>query len=312
MKNYKRNKATLGFDLVTLALSATGAWTKELPVGDGHVSSSASRGIVFACSQNFRTGGARHTGDWFHGTTWDPDAKPRVQGKVTWPDAAFSLKAQGSTLAVKGNSLPLGAPTGKSPIAKDDPVYQYDTNPNPIKAQKLSFSIPLVPAKADEPGCLSIGMIGFTTTGVALYNALDDAGRDAAAHEVQDLCDGHPQGRGQYHYHSGSPCLKNSNENAVVGWALDGYPILGMKDASGKQLANTDLDACHGRDEKVSIDGRAYDYAYRLTAEYPYILGCFTGKFDASVQQTFRKGMGPPRKGNARRNGQARRRPAGQ
>ena len=52
-----------------------------------------------------------------------------------------------------------------------------------------------------------MGMIGFTVTGVALYNALDAAGRDAAAHEVQDLCDGHPQGRGQYHYHSSSPCL---------------------------------------------------------------------------------------------------------
>jgi YHYH protein len=295
--NNKRNFASAFLAIVTSASITTGAWATELPVGDGHVSTSASRGNVFACNQNFRSGGARHTGDWFHDTTWDPDAKPHVQGKVTWPDATFSIKAQGDALAVKGNSLPVGSPTGTFPIAKDDPVYQYDTNPNPIKAQKLSFSIPLVPTKAAEPSCLSMGMIGFTTTGVALYNALDDAGRDAAAHEVQDLCDGHPQGKGQYHYHSGSPCLPNGDKNAVVGWALDGYPILGLKDASGKQITNKELDDCHGRSENVSVDGRSYDYAYRLTAEYPYIIGCFTGKIDQSTKQAIRKAMGPPRNG---------------
>jgi hypothetical protein len=271
---------------VTLAMTmfCTSAWSTELPVGDGHVSNRAARGNVFACNQNFRGGGARHTGDWLHDTTWDPDAKPHVQGHVTWPDAAFTMKAEGNALAFKGNSLPVGSPTGIFPIAESDPVYRFDTNPNPITAQKLNVSIPLVPSKAAEPSCLPMGMIGFTTNGVALYNALDDAGRDAAAHEVQDLCDGHPQDRGQYHYHSGSPCLPNGNKNAVIGWALDGYPILGMKDAFGQELKNTDLDACHGRDENISVDGRSYDYAYRLTAEYPYILGCFTGQVDPSVQ----------------------------
>jgi YHYH protein len=92
----------------------------------------------------------------------------------------------------------------------------------------------------------AMGMIGFTVNGVAFYNALDDAGNDAAAHEVQDLCDGHPQGKGQYHYHSGSSCLPKG-KNAVVGWALDGYPILSMYDAAGKFLTNADLDVCHRR-----------------------------------------------------------------
>src|SRR5690606_23071745 len=114
-----------------------------------------------------------------------------------------------------------GQPTGIFPIAHDDPAYQYDTNPNPIQAQDLSFKIPLKPTRAASPSCLPMGMIGFTNTGVALYNALDDAGRDAAAHEVQDLCDGHPQGKGQYHYHSSSPCLPGADRNEVVGWARD-------------------------------------------------------------------------------------------
>lgn len=74
-----------------------------------------------------------------------------------------------------------------------------------------------------------MGMIGFTTTGVALCNALDDAGLDTAAHGVQDLCNGQPLGKGQYHYHNASPCLPGADGNTHVGWALDGYPILGMR-----------------------------------------------------------------------------------
>ncbi len=131
----------------------------------------------------------------------------------------------------------------------------------------MAFNIPLQPIRNREPSCLPMGVIGISLTGVALYNALDDAGRDAAAHEVQDSCNGHPQGKGQYHYHSSSPCLPGADANTIVGWALDGYPILGMRDAAGKLLTNADLDACHGRAEQVGVDGRTYDYAYRLTRE---------------------------------------------
>jgi YHYH protein len=112
-----------------------------------------------------------------------------------------------------------------------------------------------------------MGMIGFTVTGVAIYRALDDAGLDAAAHEVQDLCNGHPQGQGQYHYHNGSPCLPGADSNAVVGWALDGYPILGLTYAS----------------------------AYRLTPEYPDTMGCFSGQVMRETQAAIRQAMGPAR-----------------
>jgi YHYH protein len=278
--------------------------TTELPVGDGKVSNQPKTGYVFACNSNFRTGGARHTGSWFHGNTWNPLEKPHVQGKVQWPNASFGTAAQGNALAVKSNGLPVGTPTGTFPIASNDPVYAYDTNPNPIRAQQLAFNIPLNPVKAAEPTCLSRGMTGFTVTGVAFYNALDDAGNDAAAHEVQDLCDGHPQGKGQYHYHSGSPCIPKG-KNAVVGWALDGYPILSMNDMTGKLLTNADLDVCHGRAEKAIADGRTYDYAYRLTREYPYTLSCFSGQLLPETRQSIRESMGPPQQRGA--NGRPRR-----
>jgi len=271
------------------------AQAQSLPLGDGHVSNRPEVGNVYACRTTFRSGGARHDGPWIEGTTWDPGLKPHVQGDVTWPQARFALTRQGDQLDVRSDGLPVGEPTGTFPIARSDPAYAFDTNPNAIAAQNLSFPIPAAPTLAPQPSCLPMGMIGFTTTGVALYSALDDAGRDAAAHEIQDLCDGHPQGRGQYHYHSSSPCLPGAQSDGLVGYALDGYPILGMRDAGGTVLTNPDLDACHGRHETVSVDGRTYDYAYRLTQAYPYTLGCFTGVVEPSTMQAARQAMGPPK-----------------
>jgi YHYH protein len=288
------------FSLTSVLL---GLWTfhpataHSLPVGDGHVTDHPSAGNVYACQKVFRAG-ARHVGPWFHGDTWDPVEKPHVKGRVMWPDAKFMMIPRAGDLTVTSNGLPVGQPTGIFPISPQDPVYQYDTNPNSIKAQDLSFEIPTVPVQADKPGCLPMGMIGFTITGVAIYNALDDAGRDAAAHEVQDLCDGHPQGKGQYHYHSASPCMPGAQSNTLTGWALDGYPIFGMRDARGTLVTNADLDNCHGRAERVTLNGRTYDYAYRLTQEYPYTLGCFSGEVQRSTMQAIRRAMGPPRRRN--------------
>lgn len=279
----------------TLPVAAHESSPDELPVGDGKVTTYPEAGNVFSCNQEFRANAARHVGDWFHGDTWNPLEKPHVQGEVMWPSASFKMAVQGDMLSVESNGLPVGEPTGSFPIAHDDPAYQFDTNPNPITAQKLAFDIPRNPAKAAQPSCLPMGMIGFTLTGVAFYSALDDAGRDAAAHEVQDLCDGHPQAKGQYHYHSTSPCLPDAESNELVGWALDGYPILGMHDASGELLTNDDLDACHGRNEEIEIDGRTYDYGYRLTREYPYVMSCFSGEVLSATRQSIRQSMGPPR-----------------
>lgn len=300
---------------VILALSLSAATVQaavrhdppqSLPLGDGHVTQHPATGNVFACQTEFRNG-ARHDGPWFHGETWNPLEKPRVGGEILWPQAELTVTHEGEVQRVEGNSLPVGTPTGQFPITPDQPAYQYDTNPNRITEQALDFAIPAHPERSPTPQCLPMGMIGFSVTGVAFYNALDDAGRDAAAHEIQDLCDGHPQGRGQYHYHSASPCLDGVRANVLAGWALDGYPIMGMIDADGRQLRNTDLDDCHGRSETVVIDGRTYDYAYRLTAEYPYVMGCFTGQVLTETRTDIRDGMAPRQNGGRADRGRQRR-----
>jgi hypothetical protein len=227
---------------------------------------------------------------------------------MLWPDAAFTLAPSDGELQFEGNGLPVREPTGIFPISPSDSVYRYDTNPNHVGAQHLDFEIPLHPVVAAEASCLPMGMIGFTLTGVAFYSALDDAGRDAAAHEIQDDCDGHPQVNAQYHYHNASPCLPGVDTDEVVGWALDGFPILGLKDANGAWVTDADLDACHGRHGQVVADGRTYEYAYHLTREYPYTLGCFSGQLLPSTLQDAHDGLEPSRRGGpGRGRGPARR-----
>ena len=67
------------------------------------------------------------------------------------------------------------------PIQQSDPAYQYDTNPNYIQSQNIDLTLPSNPQVASSPTCVPMGMIGFAVNGVAIYNALDDAGDDAVA-----------------------------------------------------------------------------------------------------------------------------------
>ncbi|MEX6505239.1 YHYH protein [Jiella sp. M17.18] len=274
----KRLAATATAALLVSVCGSSYSAAHELPVGDGHVASRPAKGYVYACRMHFRGGGAYATGAWFHGRTWNPNQKPHVQGNVTWPSARLSVTTSGDSLHIRGNGLPVKQATGRFPISPTDPAFRYDRNPNSIQARSVDLDLPVHPVRARSPGCLPMGMIGVTVTGVAIYSAVDDGGRDAAAHEIQDRCDGHPERTGRYHYHSASPCLPGARNNRLVGWALDGYPIFGMRDKRGKTLTNSDLDACHGRAETVKVGRLTYDYAYRLTAEYPYTIGCFVGR----------------------------------
>lgn len=234
----------------------------KLPLGDGQINASPARTMVMSCQTEFRRGarGAAHIGNWVHGKTWDLTQKLTVQGKVMWPEAQFRITEVNDasnnkrvvSRLVEGNGLPVETPTGNFPIAQNDPAFQIDRNPNPIDEQNVVLRLPMMPEFAASPSCVPMGMIGVALNGVAIYNALDAAGRDAVAHEVQDLCSGHPQGAGEYHYHGPSPCLPQATENeTLIGYALDGFGIYSIYDAQGRELTNADLDECHGHTSEV-------------------------------------------------------------
>lgn len=252
----------------------------QLPLGDGKVTTTTpQRGYVMRCGNEPNGGGAQNAGSWIHGSTWDATQKVSVDGSVPWPTASANFQEAGSVRKITGNGLPVGSNTGVFPIKAGTTAYQYDRNPNSIRAQSVSYNVPANPGVAATPHCLTGGPIGFMLNGVALFDGLDADKRDAAAHEVQDTCHGHPEKTGQYHYHNLSDCVPHAEENnQLIGYALDGFGIFSSKDAQGNEYTDADLDECHGLTGQITWDGKTVNmYHYVMTREFPYSLGCFKG-----------------------------------
>jgi hypothetical protein len=272
---------TTGTTAATAAASPTTTTTgTSIPLGDNHHGTTPRSGYIDSCTTTFGGGGASSNGPWITGNTWDPSAKLHVQGDVAWPAASYTVTVSGTRRTITTEDLPVGHRSGVFPIASTDPASQYDQNPNAIAAHHTVITVDVTPAAAAQPSCLGLGAIGVLTDGVLLFNGLDAGGRDAAAHEVLDSCDGHPAPGGTYHHHTVPSCLLSAATGAttLVGYALDGFGIYVERDTAGKLLTDSDLDACHGRTSTVPWDGaQVAMYHYVATAEFPYTLGCYHG-----------------------------------
>jgi len=252
--------------------------SKILPLGDGkYTSAGAKKGYIYVCNANFNGSGAFKDGSWITGTTWDSTKKIAVQGDVKWPTANITITVNGTNRVITTNDLPTTHNTGVFPISASDPAYQFDHNPNKIAAQNKTFTLPANPTLAATPQCI-FGMVGVMLDGVILFDGLDAGGRDAAAHEVQDKCSGHPEKTSAYHYHSLSDCITDGKTNKLIGYAFDGFGIYGYLDNNGTQIISDDLDECHGTTSLVNWDGKQVNmYHYVMTQDYPYSIGCFKG-----------------------------------
>ncbi len=251
-----------------------------LPVGDNrYTTSGARKGYVYVCRANFvpaSQAGAQVRGPWFvnNNTQWDINKKAAVQGSITW-DQQITINVNGGRRIITTNDLP-DHHTGQFPVSRSDPARIYDANPNSISAQTLTYDLPATP-QTTSSNCMG-GEVGIMLTGVALFNAFDAGGRDAGAWEVQDTCDGHPQNKGEYHYHTLSRCIADTSVEKVIGFALDGNPITGPKVSESNILTTSDLDECHGITSDIVLDGvRKTAYHYVMTQDFPYSVSCFRG-----------------------------------
>lgn len=254
----------------------------RLPVGDNKTSTEPMRGYIWACQGRVEgIGGAQAQGPWFNGDgTWNRLVKITIDGAVEWANYDFSIEVLNGERVIMGNGLPPHI-TGIYPVQTSDDAYQYDRNPNQISEQTISFALPLNPTLAAETSCAG-GTVGIMLTGILIFNGFDAELRDAAAHEVQDDCGGHPQVTGQYHYHDLSPCIEKyeagDTHSDLVGYAFDGFGIYGFRGETGELLTNEDLDECHGHTHEIEWDGQLVEmYHYHATAEFPYTVGCFRG-----------------------------------
>ncbi len=276
----KPNAKTAGLTLDTSKNYGNKYKKGILPVGDGkYTTDIAKKGYIFSCNANFVAAGqagAQTRGPWFISTTqWDINKKSSISGNVSWVPS-LNNSVSGSTRTIATNGLP-SHHTGVFPVASGDPAHKYDANPNTISKQSLNYLLTANPTYG-QPQCMG-GEVGVMLSGAALFDGFDAGGRDAGAWEVQDTCDGHPQNKGEYHYHTMSRCITDASVEVVIGYALDGFPITGPRLGADNILTTDDLDECHGITSEILVDGKkATTYHYVMTQDFPYSASCFRAK----------------------------------
>ncbi len=145
-----------------------------------------------------------------------------------------------------------------------------------------AWRIPLKPRFADKPVSakeqLFRGAIALAVNGVPIFNPIKNDGRtDTLLAGELDQFGGHCGRADDYHYHIAPVHLEKAvGKGNPIAYALDGYPIYGYTDASGKEPK--DLDEFNGRMEK---DG----YRYYATRTYPYINGGMRGVVEVRDDQ---------------------------
>lgn len=101
---------------------------------------------------------------------------------------------------------------------------------------------------------------------------------DTIALNQLDVCGGHT-GRGDdYHYHELPRCMieemDNKDENPIIGWGFDGYPLYGNDNPDGTKIEAGALDVCNGQPDSV------FGYRYHTSDQHPYVLQCLVGVVD--------------------------------
>lgn len=177
---------------------------------------------------------------------------------------------------------------------------------DPTKAQTYKFTIPTIPKYSSKTTSAPLGSIGVMISGAVLYNPYEGDGKTVAmannftitdsngiTASFVDKCTGHPTPQqGAYHYHGLSKCVtakvdKTTKPSHIIGFALDGFPIYGDRDAKGKQLTAKNLDKCNGINSATpEFPKGIYHYVLLGTSDARSSITCFHGEVDTSqIQQ---------------------------
>lgn len=180
-----------------------------------------------------------------------------------------------SHMMISSNGIPSHS-VGTFPMMEDTNADGRPDNPNTMKSQQYNYKIPLAPQKASSTTSLPMGPIGIGLSGAVFFNPENAEKQDAVVVEVFDVCKGHPEMQGRYHYHQLSDCFEVGSEGHafLIGYAFDGFGIYGTTEDTGKMASG--LDSCNGHEDSVR------GYHYHATKKYPYLLGCYRGVVEKS------------------------------
>ena len=138
-----------------------------------------------------------------------------------------------------------------------------------------AWRIPLKPVPAAKPMSAKTnffrGAIALAVNGVPIFNPIKNDGKtDTNLAGELDEFGGHCGRADDYHYHLPPVHLeKIVGAGEPIGYALDGYPILGYQ--SKQEASNSKLDCFNGHKDSQG------NYHYHSTKTYPYLNGGFYG-----------------------------------
>lgn len=139
-----------------------------------------------------------------------------------------------------------------------------------------AWRIPLHPVVAKKPLSAKShffrGAIAIAANGIPIFNPIKNDGRtDTLIAGELDEFGGHCGRADDYHYHIAPLHLQDVLGTEIpIAYALDGYPIYGLKEPDGSAVQG--LDAFNGHDSKE------LGYHYHATKGYPYLNGGFHGE----------------------------------
>ncbi|NCP24482.1 MAG: YHYH protein [Erythrobacter sp.] len=157
----------------------------------------------------------------------------------------------------------------------------------PVPADGYAAPIPLAPVLGSTPQTRDAAL-GVAVNGVPIFDYTgggEMTAEDLFHHQTQhdtlqteqlDVCGGHA-GRGDdYHYHVKPSCMieqmNNAGDDAIIGWAYDGYPIYGDNNPDGTAIPTDALDVCNGQPDAT------FGYRYHTSEVAPYIVQCLMGE----------------------------------
>lgn len=145
-----------------------------------------------------------------------------------------------------------------------------------------AWRIPLNPVVAAQPisakTALFTGAIALAANGIPIFNALNNRGVDSYSIGELDQFGGHCGRADDYHYHAAPLHIQTKvGPSLPIGYALDGFPLYGLKEPDGATV--TGLDELNGHYDSAG------KYHYHSTLTYPYINGGMRGVVTVSNDQ---------------------------
>jgi len=183
----------------------------------------------------------------------DPD--PIVSGSVGTTSVVQSKYKSPVTTSTSGTSITLksqGIPDHFSPYWPtahalwEAQASGRTVNPGNLTTQNFSMTIPTNPASAASKEATALGPIGMALNGVAIFNDREGGNVPLTSDVVLSFDRGgaHSGPGGLYHYHVNGD-FTSLNDDNLIGFLRDGFPIYGRKDKDGSYPTDLDTNGGH-------------------------------------------------------------------